>query len=188
MGLWFGERLCGMNDLLWIGSSVHQRRLELGGLANLSLATVLPAQVLAQAMISGELHSDYAAHIGTLLDEAPLPVIVTAVEAAAVQGGVPAAKASFYIPFSVWLKVMRGSKSFSVTMNFMQRSITRSHLHDSAGQQASDLAYWLAQPVQARIDAVEVLRAQYHSQDTQGQSYADTRLQRVCRVTQLKPS
>jgi hypothetical protein len=69
----------------------------------------------------------------------------------------------------------------------MQRTVTRSHLHDAAGQQAADLAYWLAQPVQARIDAVEALREQYHSQDTQGQAYADTRLQRVCRVTQLKP-
>jgi hypothetical protein len=70
----------------------------------------------------------------------------------------------------------------------MQRTITRSHLHDAAGQQAADLAYWLAQPVQARIDAVEALRQQYHSQDQLGQAYADTRLQRVCRVTQLKPS
>jgi hypothetical protein len=69
----------------------------------------------------------------------------------------------------------------------MQRTVTRSHLHDTAGQRAADLAYWLAQPVQARIEAVEVLRQQYHSQDTQGQAYADTRLQRVCRVTQLKP-
>jgi hypothetical protein len=69
----------------------------------------------------------------------------------------------------------------------MQRIVTRSNLHDAAGQQAADLAYWLAQPVQARIDAVEALRQQYHSQDQLGQAYADTRLQRVCRVTQLKP-
>jgi hypothetical protein len=49
----------------------------------------------------------------------------------------------------------------------------------SADQQSADLAYWLAQPIQARIDALEALRQQ------QGQ--ADIRIQRVCRVTQLKP-
>ena len=50
----------------------------------------------------------------------------------------------------------------------MQRTVTRFNLHDIAGQQAADLAYWLAQPVQARIDAVEALRQQYHNPDPQG--------------------
>jgi len=63
----------------------------------------------------------------------------------------------------------------------MERTVSRSNLH-SPQQQADDLAYWLAQPVQARIDALEVLR----QQNTQGQPHADIRLQRVCRVTQLK--
>jgi hypothetical protein len=76
--------------------------------ASVSLATVLHAQVLAQAMISGELPSDYAAHIGTLLDEAPLPVIVAAVEAAAVQGGVSAAKVWKHI--GVWARLMRSPR------------------------------------------------------------------------------
>jgi hypothetical protein len=40
----------------------------------------------------------------------------------------------------------------------MQPTINYFHLHDAAAQQAADLAYWLAQPVQARIDAVEALR------------------------------
>ena len=39
-----------------------------------------------------------------------------------------------------------------------------------------------AQPVQARIDALETLRQQHH----QGQQHVDTGLQRVCRITQLK--
>jgi transcriptional regulator with XRE-family HTH domain len=60
--------------------------------AGVSLSTPLPPQVLAQALASGVLPKAYSAHIGTLLDEAPLPVIVAAVEAAAVQSGVPAAK------------------------------------------------------------------------------------------------
>lgn len=154
-----------MNDLLWIGPAVHQRRqalgltqaalarmagvsratvngLERGSLANLSLGrlgqllqvvglrlqwepargvdtlalataaqtasvsfvTALPPQVLAQALASGVLPKAYAAHIGTLLDEAPLPVIVAAVEAAAVQSGVPAAKVWKHV--GAWARAM----------------------------------------------------------------------------------
>jgi hypothetical protein len=62
----------------------------------------------------------------------------------------------------------------------MQRTVVKTNLHKS--QMETDLAYWLGQPVQARIDAVEALRLQH----SQGQPHVDTRLQRVCRVTQLK--
>jgi len=62
----------------------------------------------------------------------------------------------------------------------MQETAVNTSLHKS--QMAADLAYWLAQPVQARIDAVETLRLQ----NWQGQLHADTRVQRVCRVIQLK--
>jgi hypothetical protein len=58
----------------------------------------------------------------------------------------------------------------------MQRNVTRFHLHDTASQQAADLAYLLSQPVQARIDAVEALRQQHHNPDPQGQAYVDIRL------------
>ena len=61
----------------------------------------------------------------------------------------------------------------------MQRTVNRTSLH--AAQEPADLAYWLAQPVQARIDAVEALRVQH----SQGQP-VDFRVQRVCRVTPLK--
>ena len=64
----------------------------------------------------------------------------------------------------------------------MELTVYKTTLNKS--QQAVDLAYWLAQPVQARIDAVEDLR-KHHSQ---GQTNVDTRLQRVCRITQLKQS
>jgi hypothetical protein len=64
----------------------------------------------------------------------------------------------------------------------MQAKLTRHHLHDK-GAAALDLAYWLAQPVQARIDALEALRRQH----VQGTPDADLRLQRVCRLVQLKP-
>ena len=63
----------------------------------------------------------------------------------------------------------------------MERVVQRAELH-SVASQAADLAYWLAQPVQARIDALEALRRQH----VQGQPNADIRLQRVCRITQLK--
>jgi hypothetical protein len=62
----------------------------------------------------------------------------------------------------------------------MQLTARKTTLHQS--QQAADLAYWLAQPVQARIDALETLRT-HHSQ---GQAHVDTRLQRVCRIISLK--
>jgi hypothetical protein len=46
----------------------------------------------------------------------------------------------------------------------------------------SDLAYWLSRPVEERIAAVERLR----SDAMAGRPNAEQRLQRVCRVTQLK--
>ncbi len=64
----------------------------------------------------------------------------------------------------------------------MQRTIKLTSLRTA--QEQGDLSFWLAQPVQARIDAVEILRLQH----SQGQPNVDTRLQRVCRVTQLKQS
>jgi hypothetical protein len=63
----------------------------------------------------------------------------------------------------------------------MQITVTKTNLRDP--QQASDLAFWLAQSVQARIDALETLR----TQNSQGQPHVDARLQKVCRITQLKP-
>jgi hypothetical protein len=62
----------------------------------------------------------------------------------------------------------------------MQPTVRKTRLYES--QQAEDLAYWLTQPVQARIDALEALR-KCHSQE---QPDVDTRLQRVCRIISLK--
>jgi hypothetical protein len=61
----------------------------------------------------------------------------------------------------------------------MKKAAVKTSLRKS--QMAADLAYWLAQPVQARIDALETLRLQHW----QGQLHADTRVQRVCLITQL---
>jgi hypothetical protein len=46
----------------------------------------------------------------------------------------------------------------------------------------SDLAYWLSRPVEERIAALEKLRSDVLA----GRPDAEQRLQRVCRVTQLK--
>ena len=62
----------------------------------------------------------------------------------------------------------------------MHRSVHKTTLH--APQQAVNAAYWLTQTVQARIDALEALRRQHYPELND----ADLRLQRVCRVTQLK--
>jgi hypothetical protein len=61
----------------------------------------------------------------------------------------------------------------------MDRTVTKTSLHERG---AADLAYWLSQPVQARLAAVEALRMQY----MQTLPDAEQRLQRVCRVTSLK--
>ena len=63
----------------------------------------------------------------------------------------------------------------------MQRVVTKASLHAVVGEPSRDLRYWLAQPVQARLAAVEVLRQQMAGPD------AERRLQRVCRVVALKP-
>jgi hypothetical protein len=62
----------------------------------------------------------------------------------------------------------------------MDRTVTKTTLRQSGA--SADLAYWLKQPVQARLDAVEALRLQY----MQTHPDAEQRLQRVCRVTSLK--
>ena len=63
----------------------------------------------------------------------------------------------------------------------MRRVVQKTALHAPGGKESADLQYWLAQPVQARLAAVEELRRQMWGQD------AERRLQRVCWVTSLKP-
>ena len=57
--------------------------------ASVSYRTAMPASALAEALVSGTLPAQYVAHVSTLLDEAPVAVVVAAVEAAARQAGVP---------------------------------------------------------------------------------------------------
>jgi transcriptional regulator with XRE-family HTH domain len=157
-----------MNDLLWIGSTVAQRRSELGlsqaalaQFAGLSRATVnalergtvadlsvgrlgrllqvlgerlqlaplaqtagaaasravlkaaaqsasvsyrdvMPGGALAAGLATGDLPPRYLAHISTLLDETPVPLVVAAVQAAAHLASVP--------PAQVWKHVGRWAR------------------------------------------------------------------------------
>lgn len=71
---------------------------------SVSFSTELPPPVLAAALVSGVLPLAYRAHIGTLIDEAPLQVVVAAVEGAAAQGGVPAA--SVWKHIGAWARTL----------------------------------------------------------------------------------
>lgn len=63
----------------------------------------------------------------------------------------------------------------------MERTVQKTALHATQVKQSADLQYWLSKPVQARLAAVEELRRQRAGYD------AEPRLQRVCRITHLKP-
>jgi hypothetical protein len=63
----------------------------------------------------------------------------------------------------------------------MQHIVRKTTLHPLYDQASEDLQFWLSQPMAARLAAVEVLRQQMEGHDAQ------RRLQRVCRITPLKP-
>jgi transcriptional regulator with XRE-family HTH domain len=77
-----------------LGTVAAQRRAlqTAAQTASVSYRQPLPARTLAAALASGELPTEFIAHMATLLDEAPLPIVVAAVEAAALQADVPAAR------------------------------------------------------------------------------------------------
>ncbi len=63
------------------------------------------------------------------------------------------------------------------------RTVSRAVLKP-AENHSGDLAYWLAQPLEARILAVETLRLQQHPELAD----AHDRIQRICRIAPLKRS
>lgn len=79
-------KLIALLDLLGLtltASECPQRgnALELASrTASVSYREVLTAKTLATAMVSGDLPADITPQVATLLDEAPLPIIVGAVE------------------------------------------------------------------------------------------------------------
>lgn len=74
--------------------------------ASVSYAAEVPPDTLGCVLASGSVPRRYAAHLTHLLDEAPVPVVVMAVEEAAAQEGMP--------PKAVWRNVAKLAKSLSV--------------------------------------------------------------------------
>ena len=73
--------------------------------ANVSYAQELQPDALARMLVSGEVPALYATHVTHLLDEAPLPMVVMAVEEAAADARVP--------PRMVWRNVARLARTLS---------------------------------------------------------------------------
>ena len=72
---------------------------------SVSYACELQPDVLARILVSGDVPPQYAPHLTHLLDEAPLSMVVMAVEEAAAEAHVP--------PRKVWRNVARLSKTLS---------------------------------------------------------------------------
>ena len=75
---------------------------------NASVSTIreVPPDALGHALASGHVPKSYAAHLTHLLDEAPVPLIVMAVEEAAANEGVE--------PREVWRHVAKLAKALAV--------------------------------------------------------------------------
>ena len=74
--------------------------------ASVSYAQEVPPDTLGHALVSGCVPEGYAAHLTHLLDEAPVPLVVMAVEEAAANEGVS--------PKAVWRNVAQLAKSLAV--------------------------------------------------------------------------
>jgi transcriptional regulator with XRE-family HTH domain len=74
--------------------------------ASVSYARELVPETLAQALVSGDVPSPFAPHLAHLLDEAPVPTVVMAVEEAAAHAHLP--------PRQVWRNVAKLAQSLSV--------------------------------------------------------------------------
>lgn len=83
-------KLLALLDLLGIGINAATRKrhihalLALSQTASVSYRTTLQPQELAESLVKGTLPESITPHVATLLDEAPLPLIVAAVEEVAV--------------------------------------------------------------------------------------------------------
>ena len=74
--------------------------------ASVSYAPEVPPATLGHALVIGSVPKAYAAHLTHLLDEAPVPMVVMAVEEAAASEGVA--------PRAVWRNVAKLAKSLAV--------------------------------------------------------------------------
>lgn len=74
--------------------------------ASVSYSSELEPDALGRALVTGDVPPSFVAHMAHLLDEAPLPVIVMAVEEAASREHV--------LPRTVWRNVEKLAKSLSI--------------------------------------------------------------------------
>jgi transcriptional regulator with XRE-family HTH domain len=92
-------------DLIGLQVDVNERQEKRHGLsmasrtASVSYRASLSPDELARALATGHFPQQWVAHVSTFIDEAPLPVVVRAVEEAAQLGGVP--------PKRVWQHLTR---------------------------------------------------------------------------------
>jgi transcriptional regulator with XRE-family HTH domain len=88
-------KLANLLELLGLQLATSGREATRHGLnmasstASVSYRDRLRPDQLAQALASGELPPRWLPHVATLIDEAPLPLVVSAVEEAAERSGVP---------------------------------------------------------------------------------------------------
>ncbi len=75
--------------------------------ASVSYRSQLPPNALAAAVRSGKIPTKYRAHFATLLDEAPIPVVVRAVEESFVEG----------VPRNTWHNIASWANEFKSHRN-----------------------------------------------------------------------
>jgi transcriptional regulator with XRE-family HTH domain len=98
-------KLACLLELVGLTFEAHARTTPHRGLlmasrtASVNYRTRLDAAQLAKALATGEVPPGLLPHVATFLDEAPLPLVVSAVEEAAKRGRVP--------PKRIWQHVVR---------------------------------------------------------------------------------
>jgi hypothetical protein len=97
-----------------VSPSVEQRRMKSGlwmaaKTAGVSYKSELTPDDLARTLATGELPAQFVAHVATLLEEAPIPLLVMAVE--------EAANKEHVAPEKVWKNVSRLVDALQVVRN-----------------------------------------------------------------------
>jgi transcriptional regulator with XRE-family HTH domain len=98
-------KLAALLDLMGLKLEANARAAPHHGLlmasrtASVSYKGQIDARRLAKALVTGEVPAELLPHVATFLDEAPLPLVVSAIEEAAKRGHVP--------PKRIWQNVMR---------------------------------------------------------------------------------
>lgn len=107
------SKLLNLLDLVGLSLDAHARPERQHALrmasrtASVSYRTALSSMELARALADGALPAGITPHVATLLDEAPLPIIVSAIEEASKQEHVP--------PKKIWRHVIRWAHELQST-------------------------------------------------------------------------